>query len=812
MRRPTSMGTIACLLMSLISPILVAIPTALAAPPAGFSGTGTDIDPFLITDCESLEYVDGVHSGSSGYYFELGNDIDCSADGTFMIGDSLNNFDDYFDGGGYTITIDFYSEDSYTGLFSYTEDATIHDVNLTGTVEIAGGGTNGALIGTAEDTSVYNTVLNINMPTNGDNIGALAGYFHGGLIENVDVTGTITGLDNVGALAGNIACETEIIDVTIDADVTGTYSVGGMVGYDGGECFGANVYDSTVEGTVEGVDYVGGVFGTAYYNYMDNVSSEASVTGEAGVGGLAGQYYYSTINESNSTGNINGLNYTGGLLGYAYSLELANSYSSSDVVITTEDEDQGYSIGGLIGFAESEVGIENTYSEGTITITVGGSLSTEDVGGLVGSAADYLYITDSHSTSDINIEVIEPEIKYISDIGGLVGSMCTDDYDCNIDTSYYSGDIYIDLNQSVEPELGFSAQNIGGLVGYIAYTDSDDLIDQNYSLGNITVEVTDQYVVGQIGNVGGLIGLLDVFDESNPYITNNYSRMNIDIDTPDLEVSYVGGFMGWNNSGTPFVIADNYAANQITVNAYDATYIAGFIGTDEVSNSIYYNNFAVPTFDISVSDSLTTSGAFFGYNDDFNSENVDNNYVYDINNEFSYCYGSFPEETSGCSFADFEEDFKLDEFELSEYTIEPLASWDFEDIWGFEEDFNDEFPILLNTSYEAQVPVVTTNAATDITATGATLNATVDSGDVDNALFGFFVSEQENAAEWFFAVPGPIEVLEAGDSYEFDATELELDCNTTYYAMAMGEYYIDSYGLFVADNEISFTTLACEEE
>ena len=114
-----------------------------------------------------------------------------------------------------------------------------------------------------------------------------------------------------------------------------------MVGYDGGECFGANVYDSTVEGTVEGVDYVGGVFGTAYYNYMDNVSSEASVTGEAGVGGLAGQYYYSTINESNSTGNINGLNYTGGLLGYAYSLELANSYSSSDVVITTEDEDQG---------------------------------------------------------------------------------------------------------------------------------------------------------------------------------------------------------------------------------------------------------------------------------------------------------------------------------------------------------------------------------------------------------------------------------------------------------------------------------------
>ena len=162
---------------------------------------------------------------------------------------------------------------------------------------------------------------------NGQNIG-LFGYTTGGAtIENLGLTNVqVTGYGAVGALVGDSFAGT-INDVYVTGAVSGNNNVGGLAGGNGGTL---NLCYSTC--TVNGAQYVGGLVGTNY-GTITNSYSMGAVTGSSSsqyVGGLVGYNYNSygagTISNAYSTGAVSGTSDVGGLLGYNDSTTITNSF------------------------------------------------------------------------------------------------------------------------------------------------------------------------------------------------------------------------------------------------------------------------------------------------------------------------------------------------------------------------------------------------------------------------------------------------------------------------------------------------------
>jgi hypothetical protein len=209
---------------------------------------------------------------------------------------------------------------------------------------------------TTQFTGTYNgsdyTIdgLFINRPS-ADYIG-LFGYVSGTMIDSL-------GLSNV--------------------DITGQWSVGGLVGLN----FNSSVSNSYSTGAVSGTTTVGGFVGWNSNSSVSNSYFTGSVSaGNSNVGGLVGDNLSSSVSYSYSTGLVSGPFAVGGLVGYNtdYSL-VSNSYSSVSVTGTNY-------IGGLVGDNVNESNVFNSYSTGSVSGT--GAY----VGGLVGEN-DFSYTTNS---------------------------------------------------------------------------------------------------------------------------------------------------------------------------------------------------------------------------------------------------------------------------------------------------------------------------------------------------------------------------------------------------------------------------------
>ena len=178
----------------------------------------------------------------------------------------------------------------------------------------------------------------------------------------------------------------------VNANVTGEWAVGGLVGENWGD-----VYNSYSDGAVSGTDCIGGLVGgnaggvssscsaanvTGHWDVgglvgcsdssgtISNSYSVGNVTGEWAVGGLIGGNLGGIVDKSYSTGSVTGEDYVGGLAGDNQGT-VSNSYSSSSV--TGE-----WYVGGLVGDNDSSGIVSNSYASGSVT-------GYSFVGGLVGS-------------------------------------------------------------------------------------------------------------------------------------------------------------------------------------------------------------------------------------------------------------------------------------------------------------------------------------------------------------------------------------------------------------------------------------------
>lgn len=403
----------------------------------------------IITTAEDLHNI--RHDAAGNYV--LGNDIslDIAPYNTGGGWEPIEEFKGTFDGKGYTISGLMINKDrNRAGLFgSVHSGATLSNVNL----------------------------VDVDVKA-GHNIGALAGDIgSGGLIENVTVTGNISGADAVGGVVGFLS-NAKIKNSHANVNVKSESRAGGLISTGGGD--DAIIENSTSRGTVSSTGRgVGGLAGEA--SVVIKSSSSATVTsthnGKAtDIGGLVGRNtpFRGEITDSFATGDVHAINgdNVGGLIGGTganTTSPTTNSYATGTVTGKTN-------VGGLIG-VNNGMSITSSYATGEV-------YGVDSVGGLLGyHFHNNAIVQKSYATGKV--------IATGDNVGGLIGE--TKDASRVIDT-YARGNVA-------------GNENVGGLIGF----NPNSTVERSYATGEVT----------GVGQVGGLIGQ-NIFGKYSPNAPNYY--------------------------------------------------------------------------------------------------------------------------------------------------------------------------------------------------------------------------------------------------------------------------------------------------
>jgi len=255
------------------------------------SGSGTEGDPYIISDINELEWL-SMNSDYWDKHYKQTEDIDASetsdwnsGKGFSPIGDGDIEFTGSYDGQGFSINDLYISRTGvdYAGLFGYASGAEIKNITL-----------NNIII--TNDNSEWN--------------GALGGRFDNTTVSNCHSSGSVDGNNSgsVGGLAGLCAINSEVINCSSSCTVVGGFIVGGLLG----QLYDSNLSKSYAIGNVTAIkessngNSVGGLIGIS--NEGSSISicfSKSVVEGYSKVGGLVGwNYTNSAIENCYCTGNI----------------------------------------------------------------------------------------------------------------------------------------------------------------------------------------------------------------------------------------------------------------------------------------------------------------------------------------------------------------------------------------------------------------------------------------------------------------------------------------------------------------------------
>ena len=438
------------------------------------------------------------------------------------------------------------------------------------------------------------------------------------LVDNITLSGSWTPIGNAtnkfkGTFDGN---SKTISGLTMTfTSTSAVLDYGGLFGY----AQDAIIKNITLTGvsiinddrTILGPQYVGGIVGRADNTDVLNSSVTGSIDATNYVGGIAGHIANgSLVSNSSSAGSVGSnasLGRVGGIVGFASTSDLTDVTSSATTAVGAVGEARGSGIGGIVGDAYS-TNITNAVASGVVT-------GFQRMGGLAGSfqsASPVLAGTFSITNSRATGNVLGVESDSISgDVGGLVGEI-------DLDLSF--GDSAVTLRIVSSYAIGDVVANyrVGGLIGLIRF--------RNFGGAASTITVEDSYAAGRVTGrsiVGGLIGGTFRNVSSTGYlfsVSDTYATGAV------TGIQYVGGLVGYNDGAS---VDTSYATGAVTGN--DS--VGGLIGEslDPVTATATYWNaqttgysFALGTSDnvgtsIANTSSLTTSqmrssSSFSGWN------------------------------------------------------------------------------------------------------------------------------------------------------------------------------------------------------
>ena len=136
----------------------------------------------------------------------------------------------------------------------------------------------------------------------------------------------------------------------------------GLFGYVSGS---GKIENLSVSGSVSGNNYVGGVVGLNRGS-VEDCDFTGSVSGSYYVGGVVGENSGSVINCTN-TDSVKGSGiYVGGVVGSnSFSATVTNCYNTGNV--SGPDSGSGNSVGGVVGYNDSSASVANCYNTGTVS-------------------------------------------------------------------------------------------------------------------------------------------------------------------------------------------------------------------------------------------------------------------------------------------------------------------------------------------------------------------------------------------------------------------------------------------------------------
>lgn len=509
---------------------------------------------------EDVKQLQAINTNLNGNY-ALRNSIDATSteqNGFTSIGSDKEAFAGKFDGIDYNIfglTIKNGGEN--TGLFGYTNNATISNVTLVGG-SIKGSNNVGAIVGSANNTTLTN-VVNSAAVSGNSNVGGIVGIATGTTLEDAINTGAIEGIAdtdnggiNVGGLIGSMNNSHLIGNSYNLGDVTSIGSnVGGLVGSASNSTIGnpSVVNDKPVE-NIETV-----------YNRMD-------VTGAYNVGGIVGNMAGSTVQNAENSGTVTAIGY---------------------------DDDGNYT------FHTDYTG--NGYStDGSKTVAV----NVANAGGIAGTSSADSTITDVLNTGDVSSSKVKEQEYYAAgNVGGIVGSA--------VDTNITNA-----TNRENEVR---GAHNVGGVAGYFGnssddkssldYTvtnginDGGDIMATGARYKDDFVRETIRYDYGAdnndgnyiIGNIGGVVGYMD---GNNVYVTQSANRGTVHtLDITDQSkikdastAANVGGVVGKIDRGNTITIDSGNVNKAAVSNSYNTGDVRGYTAIGGIVGMMYNGEIA----------------------------------------------------------------------------------------------------------------------------------------------------------------------------------------------------------------------------
>ena len=432
-----------------------------------------------------------------------------------------NGFCGVFNGDGYAVRgIYINTQESYQGLFGNSGGGSIianlgvaesyiyGDTYVGGVVGYNGAGYNDVEYSGGTVTNCYNT----GSVTGKDHVGGVAGINEDTVTDCYNV-GSINGNKYVGGVVGGNSWDDTVTDCCNTGIVTGKDYVGGVVGYN---AYGTSaVTDCYNTGIVIGERFVGGVIGYLFVGTASNCYNEGSITGKDRVGGVIGgnedpvTACYNTgivsgvsrvggvigdnsdtVTACYNTGSVTGGSYVGGVAGYNWSSTFTNCYNTGSV---NGERD----VGGVVG-----------YNKGNVTVCYNtGSVTSKEDGYSYGGVAGYNWgtITDCYNEGSITGKDCG---------GGVVG--------CNRDTVI---DCY---NTGIVTGVNTVSGVVGENMGTVTDCYNEGSVNGNDNTGGVVGfgdgdggTVTGCYNTGSVTGderVGGVVGLSD----GDAAVTNCY--------------------------------------------------------------------------------------------------------------------------------------------------------------------------------------------------------------------------------------------------------------------------------------------------
>ncbi len=361
-------------------------------------------------------------SGDSSKKYILMNSIDMSGvDWT-----TIDTFTGTLDGNGYTIknlkdtliqnggtikNIKFENVDiTDNGIFGRVD--TLSNVHATGSVHSVSGNI-GGLATTAE--MIENSSFEGTVEGKGT-VGGLAASVNGDIINSY-TKGSVISDDDAGGLVGVIN-RGSIENSYSEADVSGVFRVGGLVGYGGGGGY-FKITNSYSTGDITATtrngyatNLAGGIVGYINDGSIDNCYATGNVTSTDTAGGLAG-VAHGSIENSYATGNITSQT-SGGLVGMSSStdiLELQNVFFAGSV-------EKDLYTGSLIGYANNADTVDVIITNSYVLNNDGSSVPIVD-------GDDAAFVDTSDVTEVTNMSQIKSDFSQVwdTDIWDFSGEM-----------------------------------------------------------------------------------------------------------------------------------------------------------------------------------------------------------------------------------------------------------------------------------------------------------------------------------------------------------------------------------------------------